>query len=185
MKPIILASQSPRRREILDLLQIKYKVEVSDIDETRDTSLPIQHQIMDVAKRKAEAVFKHHPKSIIIAADTIVYMNGQVFGKPKDQAHAHAMITTLQGACHQVITGVCIMDSTQSHCFYSSASVYFAQMSDAEIMEYIKTDEPYDKAGGYAIQGLAGKYIQRIDGDYYTIVGLPLHLVYEVLKRFN
>ena len=182
---IILASQSPRRRELLEKCGVSFTCDPADIDETMDLSNHLNTEIQNLAYRKAEEVLKRHPEALVIGSDTIVVLNGEVLGKPKDEADATRMLKELQGNTHEVVTGLCFLSQKRKYTDVSISKVTFAPMSDEEIGEYISTGECMDKAGAYGIQGFGGKYIQKIEGDYYTIMGLPLNLVYEELKNCN
>ena len=185
MKKLILASQSPRRRELLEKCGIPFTVEAAGITETIDHSAEITSEIKRLAEAKASAVFALHPDSIVIGSDTVVVINGKVMGKPKDRHEAAAMLHDLSDNVHQVITGLCIISADRKYTDVTVSDVYFEKISDEEIDAYTATAEPYDKAGAYAIQGWAGKYIKRIDGDYYSIVGFPLSIVYKELKNIS
>lgn len=186
---LILASQSPRRKEILSLLDIPFKIMVSDADETVDESLPAYFIAESLSLKKAAAVAKNiSTPAIVIGADTIVVSEGKILGKPKDTTDAHAMLSALSGRTHSVISGVTVMDtkSAKSESFYVETQVTFCELSDDEIAEYIASGEPMDKAGAYGIQGRGGKFVEKISGDYFNVVGLPLSRLYQVLKKeFN
>lgn len=186
---IILASASPRRKEILSLLDIPFKVMVSDADETVDLTLPPYFIAESLSLKKAAAVAKNlKERSLVIGADTIVVSEGQILGKPKDDIDAYNMLKLLSGKWHSVISGVTIIDnvSAKSESFYVETKVKFAPLTDDEINDYIKTKEPSDKAGAYGIQGKGVRFIEKIDGDYFNVVGLPIQKLYSVLKKeFN
>ena len=186
---IILASASPRRKELLSLLDISFKIMVSDADETIDLSLPPYFIAESLSLKKAASVAKNVTKhSLIIGADTIVCKDGKILGKPKDEQDAFNMLKTLSGDWHSVISGVTVLDSksAKSESFYVETKVKFAHLSDDEINDYIKTKEPNDKAGAYGIQGKGSRFIEKIDGDYFNVVGLPIQKLYTVLKKeFN
>lgn len=186
---IILASQSPRRKEILSLLDIPFKIMVSDADETADESLPAYFIAESLSLKKAAAVAKNiDTEAIVIGADTIVVSEGKILGKPKDNDDAAAMLSALSGRTHSVISGVTVMDtkSAKSESFYVETKVTFAELTDTEIADYIASGEPCDKAGAYGIQGRGGKFVEKIEGDYFNVVGLPLSKLYQVLKKeFN
>lgn len=186
---IILASASPRRKEILSLLDIPFKVMVSDADEDVDESLPPYFIAESLSLKKAAAVAKNIlTPAIVIGADTIVISDGKILGKPKDEQDAQNMLASLSGKWHSVISGVTVLDtkSAKSESFYVETKVKFANLSDTEIYDYIKTNECMDKAGSYGIQGKGAKFIEKIDGDYFNVVGLPLQQLYSVLKKeFN
>ena len=183
MKTMILASQSPRRKELLEKCGFPFITEPADIDETLDTTLSLQDAIQDLARRKAEHIFQNHKDAIVIGSDTIVTIDGEVLGKPKNDSDAFAMLKKLQGRSHDVITGIAILTSEETWTDVSVSHVTFDKMDDAEIRKYIATGECHDKAGAYAIQGYGGRYITHIDGDYYTIMGLPLNKAYAQLTK--
>ncbi|MCI5773046.1 MAG: Maf family protein [Erysipelotrichaceae bacterium] len=181
MKRIILASQSPRRKELLQKLDIPFGIVIPSILETIDTSLSLEEAIAKLAMQKAQAVLQLHPDAIVIGADTIVVYQNQLLGKPQDRQEALSMIKMLQGNTHQVITGVSVV-SKDHQCKQAHIShVTFDPMSDEEINAYLDANEWQDKAGAYGIQGHAAKYISHIDGDYYSIMGLPINLLYKML----
>ena len=186
--PVILASASPRRREILSMLGIDFRVEVSDVDETVNETEP-GSIVETLAERKAEAVFARIDKedAAVIGSDTIVWKDGKVLGKPADTADAWRMLTELSGAVNTVYTGVCIFlrinNTIVKERFHCAADVEFAQMSDEEVRWYAGTGEPMDKVGAYAVQGLGGRFIRGIRGDYYTVMGLPMNALYEKLVK--
>ena len=179
---LILASASPRRQELLKLCKVPFTVEVSKADEVIPQDVPLTEAIAEVAKQKASEVFSRHEESLVLGSDTIVAIGNEILGKPKDKEDARRMMHLLSGKTHQVITGVCLMCKEETRMFSSVADVTFAKMSEEEIEDYISKEEPYDKAGAYALQGEAAIYISGIQGDYYTIVGLPVHLVYQHLQ---
>lgn len=184
MTKIILASKSPRRRELMELLHIPFDVIVSDIDEQIDPQNDLVKEIEKLSYRKAEAVFKDHPDALVIGSDTIVKIGNDILGKPKDIEQAEAMLKELSDNTHEVVTGVSILYKDQTETFSSVAKVTFYPLDEKEISEYIATNEPMDKAGSYAIQGDAAKFIRSIEGDYYTIVGLPIAELYHRLKKY-
>lgn len=185
MKPLILASQSPRRKEILGYITNNFSIEVADVDESMNSANDLIEEIKSLAYRKAKKVFENHHDSIVIGADTIVVIDNKILGKPKDKNEAIKMLQMLNDQTHMVITGVCVIDSESCEKLANVSKVTFGKMSDEEIISYVDTKEPMDKAGAYAIQGLAAKFIKEIHGDYYSIMGLPLHDVYKILQKFN
>ena len=185
MKQIILASQSPRRKELLEKCGYAFLTEPADIDETINEDQNLCEEIQRLSRRKAEHVLEKHPDSVVIGSDTIVVVDNRVLGKPKDQEDAKSMLKQLSGRAHQVITGICIMSNERGYTDAESSDVHFSGLSDQEILDYIATGECDDKAGAYAIQGYGAKFITRIEGDYYSIMGFPLHLVYEELKNID
>lgn len=183
----ILASKSPRRKELLQLLGIPFEIEVSDEEETITSTDPGK-VTEKLSLQKAMAVAAKREEGIVIGADTVVSVDGRILGKPKDREDARAMITLLQGRGHMVYTGVSLIDAAgakESVSFHVGTKVNVARMAAAEIEEYISLAEPYDKAGSYGIQGLFSKYIESIEGDYFNVVGLPVHALYEEIKKFK
>ncbi len=183
MKDIILASASPRRREIMDKLGCPYRVVISNVKEEMDESLPLEKRVENLAYQKAKAVYREHQDALIIGADTIVEVDGEVLGKPHTMTEARAMLNKLKGRSHRVITAYALISSDGVFTDYDEATVTFGNIEDKEIEAYIQTREPYDKAGGYAIQGWAALYIVGINGSFYTVMGFPLHKVYQKLKE--
>lgn len=182
---LILASGSPRRKELLALLNIPFEVIVSNFDERIDQDKKLEDEIKRLSFGKAKSVFEKNEDAVVIGADTIVTIDNKVLGKPKDQEDAKRMLTLLSNNVHTVITGVTIMSKDKTETFASSSKVYFDQLTDNEIKEYILTKEPMDKAGAYAIQGIGSKFIKKIEGDYYSIVGLPINQIYQKLRAFR
>jgi len=179
---IILASASPRRRELLSLITTDFEIIVSEADETLPESITPEQAVMELAARKATAVAKSHPDRAVIGSDTVVAVDGEILGKPTDDADAVRMLKLLSGRKHHVFTGLCIAYQGENTVFYDGAAVEFAEMSESEIADYVASGEPRDKAGAYAIQGLASKFITSISGDYYSVVGLPVSHLYRSLK---
>lgn len=182
MPKIILASQSPRRKELMQLLNVDFKVISADIDETLDKSISLDDALMQLSNKKAKAIFKKHIDSIVIGADSIVYQNDKILNKPTDKNDAFKMIKSYSNTYHEVMTAVSIIDINQEVNFISKCKVYFNDISDQEINEYLLSDEYKDKAGAYAIQGLMAKFIYKVDGDFYSVVGFPVSKIYIVLK---
>lgn len=181
---IILGSKSPRRKELFAMLGYDFTVVVSDVDEDSKNPNP-KEQVLENARKKGIAIKKLHRDSVIICADTIVVCNNKVIGKPKDRNDARAIISLLQDNYHYVYTGVVCLYNDERKEFVEGTKVLVTKMTNQEIEEYINTDEPYDKAGGYAVQGLFGKYIERIEGDFYNIVGLPICKLNKILKEIK
>ena len=178
-KKIILASGSPRRRELMDREGFEFTVITSKAEENYDPSLPPHEIAQSLAKLKAQAVASALPAqdledSIVIGADTIVALDGVIYGKPVDASDACRMLRELSGKTHQVITGVCIICNKDAQAFAQSTNVNFKELSGIEIQEYVASGEPLDKAGAYGIQGLGGKLADSIDGDFDNVVGLPI-----------
>jgi len=185
MSKYILASKSPRRKEILSLLNIDFEIMPADIDEQIDFNNDLRKEIEKLAYLKANYIFKNHEDKIVIGSDTIVVIDNKVLGKPKDEIDAFNMLKKLSGNVHEVITGVCVISKEHIDNYSSVSKVYFKDMSDEEIRNYIKTKEPLDKAGAYGIQGIGGRFIEKIDGDFYSIMGLPLNMIYDSIKRYE
>lgn len=191
MERIILASASPRRRELLEQLGIKFDIVVStETEENIDKSLPPEAYTSELALLKAAAVGKkltelNRKNSIIIAADTVVYFDGKILGKPKNDADARDMLKMLSDNRHEVYTGICVMRLKDAYTVSRSVktSVKFKSLTDAMIDGYIRTQEPADKAGAYGIQGMGAVLVEEINGDYFNVVGLPLSCLYDILKN--
>ena len=174
MKHIILASAAPRRKEILELADLKFDVMPSDAQEITTKTAP-NEVVMELASLKAKDIYKKSEKqSMIVGADTVVAYQGQILGKPTDEADAKRMLTMLSGQTHEVYTGVCVIEDGKTKTFYEETKVTFYEISDEQIDHYIKTGEPMDKAGSYGIQGKAAVFIKGIEGDYYNVVGFPI-----------
>lgn len=184
MNRVILASKSPRRKELLELLKIPFEIIVSDIDEQIDYDNDLVKEIEKLSYQKANAVFRDHPDALVIGSDTIVKIGNDVLGKPHSVEEAKQMLRELSDNTHEVVTGVTILCKENAETFSSVARVSFYPLSEEEIEEYVSTNEPMDKAGAYAIQGDAAKFIRCIEGDYYTIVGLPIAELYHRLKKY-
>lgn len=181
---LILASGSPRRRELLSLYTTDFKVCVSDFDEDAVCGDTPAQLVEKLAQGKCLAVAAQHPGAVVIGCDTVVDVDGEVFGKPKDVEDAKRMLRALSGSTHAVHTGVCISDGERTESFVDSCKVSFFALSEEEIDRYTASREPYDKAGGYAIQGRAALWLDRIEGDYYTIMGFPISRVIRALEHF-
>ena len=178
---LILASQSPRRKELLGLFHIPFTVRVADIDETMDPSKAPAEEVARVSKAKAFAV-PRDPDDVVIAADTIVVLEGRVLGKPRDEAHAAEMLTALSGRDHQVMTGVTVVRGEASLTHTEITDIHFRSLSQKEILRYVATGEPMDKAGAYGIQGGAALFAEKMQGDYYNVMGLPVCRLFEMLR---
>jgi septum formation protein len=170
---VILASQSPRRRELLGLFHIPFEIQAADIDETMDPDLPAGQEVSRVSRSKAMAIAADDDQ-IIIAADTIVVVDGRVLGKPQSPDHARQMLKSLSGRDHQVMTGIAVRRGSQCAVCTEVTDVTFRPLTDAEIDAYIATGEPMDKAGAYGIQGGAALFCEKLHGDYYNVMGLPV-----------
>ncbi len=186
MERILLASSSPRRREILTMAGIGFDVLCADTDESFLPGTAPQDVVMLLARRKAEAVsqFPEAAGRTIVAADTIVYLNGRILGKPHSKDEAFSMLSSLSGRTNEVFTGVCIWEAGHGgRVFYEKSSVEFYPLSQEEIREYIATGEPMDKAGAYGIQGRGSLLVRRIDGDYFNVMGLPVAKLFRELRE--
>lgn len=184
---IILASQSPRRRELLEMLGYPFEVKVSEAEEKITSTNPAQ-VTEELSCQKAETVAEQIQQGLVIGADTVVSQNDKILGKPMDRQDAREMIQILQGRNHKVYTGVTVIQREAGRevrrvTFSEETIVKVASMTSKEVEEYISLPEPYDKAGGYGIQGTFAKYIRGIEGDYFNVVGLPIHRLYKVLKE--
>lgn len=185
MKPIILASASPRRREICTLLGLDFTIQAAENEPPLDPSLLPAQAVRYVAAAKAREVFAKNPSKIILGADTAIVCGGRIFGKPSDKPEAFQMLRELSGKAHTVMTGVCILSPQKQVCFTDTALVEFFPLTDEEITAYIQTGEPMDKAGAYGIQGTGARFIKHIEGDFYTVMGLPCGRLYQELKEFS
>ena len=170
---LILASQSPRRRELLGLTGLDFIVRVADIDETMDPEKAPFDEVARVSRMKAEAVARK-PGDVVIAADTIVVLGDRLLGKPKNEAQAEEMLTSLSGRAHQVMTGVTVLRGDRAITATEITDIHFRELSTQEIRRYIATGEPMDKAGSYGIQGGAALFVEKLQGDYYNVMGLPV-----------
>jgi len=183
----ILASKSPRRREILSGVGLDFKVVESNVDETGvPKDLPPRYYVQELAMLKSSDVAsKSSPGTLVIGADTVVVSDGKIIGKPKDFDEAFSMLSSFSGSAHTVVSGISVTDSTTMTTVtdYSETEVVFYPMTDSEITDYINTYTPYDKAGAYGIQEYAGVFVEKINGDYYNVVGLPLSKLYQLLKK--
>ena len=186
MHKIILASQSPRRRELLHLAEIDFEVIVADTDESFPTGLSFEETAIHIAKNKAIAVAaKKDTDKIILAADTIVICDNKIIGKPMDRENAIEIITALSGNTHHVITGVYMIKDKKETSFSDTTMVTFHSLSDEQIIYYVDKYKPYDKAGAYAIQEWIGAIgIKNINGDFYNVMGLPISRVVSTLNDF-
>ncbi len=181
---LVLASQSPRRAEILRNAGIPFVVRTASVDETPLPGEKPEDYVRRLAESKATAV-PANTDEIILGADTTVVIGGEMLAKPADAADARRMISVLAGRRHDVSTGICLRRGAQMVRDFAITRVWFAPMSDTEIEEYAASGEPFDKAGGYAIQGLASRYIEKIEGCYFNVVGLPMGMVYHHLRALD
>ena len=180
---LILASESPRRRELLKLIGLEFSCAASRINETGILSQTPEAIVEELALKKALAVREHNPNACIIGADTIVYIDDEIIGKPIDDNDAIYILGKLQGKTHTVYTGIAVLSPKFQSVSHDATRVTFAPMNKTEILWYVSTGEPRDKAGAYGIQGPGGIFIERIEGNYFTVIGLPLPLLYKMLKK--
>jgi septum formation protein len=181
---IVLASASPRRSELLRSAGIPFTVQPADIDEAPLAGEAAQDYAERLAREKALAISQSRPQDYVLGADTIVVVDRAILGKPRDADDAVRMLRLLSGRTHEVISGVCVVSpaTRESKTASETTLVSMCEVSDGEICEYVATGEPMDKAGAYAIQGMASRWIPRIEGDYSNVVGLPVALVYGMLR---
>ncbi len=179
---LILASQSPRRKELLGLFRIPFAVQVADIDETIDPARPPYEEVARVSRKKAEAI-PRAGDDVVIAADTIVVCDGKILGKPTDEADAFRMLRLLSGKDHQVMTGLTVLRGDTTSVCTEVTNIHFRALTDEEIRAYIRTGEPMDKAGSYGIQGGAALFAEGIHGDYFNVVGLPVCRLGQILRE--
>lgn len=180
---LILASQSPRRRELLAMLGLQFGIDTADLDETMDPALPPEAEVARVCEAKARAVARNHPDDLILSADTIVVVDGCVLGKPRSAAEAKAMLRRLSGRRHTVMTAFCLLQDGRADVHVEQTHLRFKPLSETEIDAYIATGSPMDKAGAYGIQDQAAIFVEAMDGDYYTVMGLPLCVLVKCLRR--
>lgn len=185
MKRLILASASPRRYELLSLTLLPFETYPSTLEEKMDYSLTPSRLVESLAEQKAADIFNQKPDCVIIGADTIVSYQNNRLGKPKDRIEAAKMLRMLSGQTHEVYTGVCLIDQTKKVIFSVKTSVTFHTLDENTIDWYLNTGEPFDKAGSYGIQGSGSLLVERIEGDYFNVVGLPISMVVRSLKDFG
>ncbi len=186
-RKIILASASPRREEIFEKTGLKCKVDESDCDEKADPGLKPHELAKFLSRAKAKDVARRHRNALVIAADTLVISGRNIFGKPGGEEQAREMLKTLSGRAHSVITGFTIIDTAGKKELSMSVEtkVYFKRMGGEEIEAYIRSGEPFGKAGAYGIQGLGAVMVKKIEGDFFNVMGLPLYALAESLKKFG
>lgn len=187
MKTIILASSSPRRRDLLRTTGLHFKVKRSHVDENAALALEPHELARTISLEKAKAVARRHGSAIVIAADTLGVLDGQILGKPRSEREAADMLAKLSGRAHSVITAFTVIDTNNNKTVSNSVEtrVYVRKLAQSEIDAYVKSKEPLDKAGAYAIQGRGAVLVERIEGDYSSVVGLPLCALAEALKGFG
>ena len=187
---IILASGSSRRKELLEMLGLDFEVKVSNCDETFEKGLSIEEQSKRLAYIKAKTVFDETTGDrIVIGSDTMVLKDGKIYGKPHNREEAIDMLSDLNNSVHQVITSICVLPQKGSEykeqIDYDIATVYFKNMTRQEIENWVDWDKPYDKSGGYAVQSRFGVHIEKIEGNYFTVVGLPIHKLYDMMLNIE
>ena len=183
--PIVLASGSPRRKQLLDMLRIPFRVIVPDVDERVLPGEAADAYVTRLSRAKAEAVAYQVPGEIVLAADTTVVLDGAIFGKPESAAHAVDMLTALQGRTHDVMTAVAVARDGDLAQALDVSRVTFRAADAATLGAYVATGEPMDKAGAYAVQGLGASLIERVEGDFFGVMGLPLRLALNLLDQFG
>ena len=182
---LVLASKSPRRRELLSLYTEDFTIDVSTSPEPSFSGGDVAGYVKTLAGIKAREVFSRHPEDIVIGADTVVAFDGEVLGKPRDEAHAKEMLTAMSGKGQEVYTGICVMCRDKTILDSVKTEVSFRNLSEEEIDDYIATGESLDKAGAYGIQGGAGEFVNRVTGDYFNVVGLPMKRLCEILSELT
>ena len=185
MKPIVLASGSPRRKQLLEMLRIPFRVIPPDVDEHVLPGEEPGHYVTRLSRAKAEAVVRRAPGDVILAADTTVVLGGTIFEKPTSPAHAVEMLEQLQGKTHEVLTAVAVAQDGKLEQALDVSRVTFRPVDRLMLEAYVATGEPLDKAGAYAIQGLGAPLIERVEGDFFGVMGLPLRLALDLLAQFG
>lgn len=185
MTEIILASASPRRKELLSTAGLEFTVKIADVEEIIPENATPYEVVKSLALQKAQAVAKDNPDSVVIGSDTVVALDGVILGKPKDEEDAVRMLTALSGRTHTVYTGVALIHGERIRNFCEATEVKFYPLTEEEICSYVATKEPMDKAGAYGIQGKGCVLVEKIIGDYFNVVGLPVSKVCRELRDFN
>ncbi len=185
MKSYILASRSPRRKALLPLVGREFEVVAPGVQERIDNQKTPEEAAIALARMKAKDVGQRHPDRLVLACDTVVSVDGEHLGKPENAADARRMLNLLSGKEHRVVTGCVLTKQGEEVSFHGDARVFFHELAQEEIEAYITTGEPFGKAGAYAVQGQASRHIERIEGDYYAIMGLPVAKVYHHLKAYE
>ncbi len=182
---LILASKSPRRKELLSLITTDFEIIPAQGEENADPALSPDMFVQELAKQKALEIAASRPDDIVIGSDTVVAVNGEILGKPKDSGDAYRMLSLLSGTSHSVFTGAAIVKNGEIHSFTEETKVKFFSLSEKEIKDYIATGEPFDKAGAYGIQDIGALLVEGIDGDYYNVMGLPVGRLYRIMKKLD
>ncbi|MBC5788265.1 Maf family protein [Clostridium facile] len=181
---MILASKSPRRKELIQRICKDVKIIPSGVDESLVAQKPVEYFAERLARAKADQVAQEHPDELVVGCDTVVILDGEVLGKPENKQHTFEMLSRLSGNTHKVITGVAMIQGDKTASFSEITEVTFYQLTEQEIKDYIDTNEPFDKAGGYGIQGQGCLLVKKINGDYYNVVGLPVSKLSRELNLF-
>ena len=184
-KRFIVASASPRRKELLSMAGYEFDVVPSDADENLPDDISPEEAVRELSKRKAFSVYDENKGAVVLGCDTVVALGNKIIGKPQDKKEAFEMLSSLSDKKHRVYTGVCITDGDKTEIFTGTADVEFYRLSDETINSYIATNDPMDKAGSYGIQGIGSLLIKSMDGDYFSVVGLPLSRTARVLSSFG
>jgi septum formation protein len=185
MQRLILASGSPRRKELLEMANLPFEILASDIQERVPENATPEEIVQSLAYQKAKAIADMESDAYVLGADTIVVYNGLILGKPKTEQDAFETLKMLSGHTHEVLTGVAILSSRQKMTFYERTKVTFWELTDEEILNYIASGEPMDKAGSYGIQGRGSLFVKRIEGDYFSVVGLPIARTVRELRKLG
>jgi septum formation protein len=185
MQRLILASSSPRRKELLEMANLPFEILASDIQEHVPENATPEEVVQSLAYQKAKAIADMESDAYVLGADTIVVYNGLILGKPKTEQDAFETLKMLSGHTHEVLTGVAILSSKQEMTFYEQTKVTFWKLTDEEILNYIASGEPMDKAGSYGIQGRGSLFVKRIEGDYFSVVGLPIARTVRELRKLG
>ncbi len=185
MKPFVLASGSPRRRQLLEMLGLEFRVVAPEVDEARREGEPPERYVVRLAREKAAAVAARAPGELVLAADTTVTLDGAVFEKPRTPQEAEEFLRRLSGRTHQVMTAIAVAQGERLDHALDVTAVTFRKLTDRMIADYVATGESMDKAGGYATQGMGAALVARIEGDFFSVMGLPLRLALELLERFG
>lgn len=181
----ILASASPRRKELLSCAGFTYETVPADIDETLPEGISPDEAVRTLSEKKAKSVLGNNPDAVVLGSDTVVVLGGKILGKPVDEADAKNMLLSLSGKVHQVYTGLCVCSGEKVRTCVSCVDVHFFPLSERTVDDYIKTGEPMDKAGAYGIQGIGSTLVRGINGDYYAVMGLPLAKAVRILGDFG
>ena len=184
-KRIILASKSPRRKELMGLLFPQFEVQASDVDETLPEGVSLGRAVELLARRKGQAVAGAEPDALVIAADTLVTLGSVVLGKPTGREDAARMLRLLSGRVHQVYTGVALLEGERTNRFHCVTDVEFSPLTEEEIRWYLSTGEPFDKAGAYGIQGYGARFIRGVREDFFNVMGLPVNELYRQIMQFT